>query len=94
MIYSNFSIFLYYNIHQNEKRGNYVIKVCLVYPECYEVARFGIIRKEFSPFGIMYLASSLGWPVVNVQIIPTAVNNNFFDFSEFDLVSLHQFFIL
>lgn len=61
-------------------------KVCLVYPECYEVARFGDIRKEFPPFGVMYLASSLEQQKINVKIIPTTINNNTFDFSEFDLV--------
>lgn len=63
-----------------------MIKTCLVYPECYEAARFGIIRKEFPPFGVMYLASSLEQHGINVQIIPTSNNNHVFDFSEFDLV--------
>lgn len=63
-----------------------MVKACLVYPECYEVARFGTIRKEFPPFGVMYLASSLEKHGVDVQIIPTSVNNNAFNFSEFDLV--------
>lgn len=61
-------------------------KVCLIYPECYEMARFGTTRKEFPPFGIMYLASSLEKQGISVQIIPTSVNNNVFDFREFDLV--------
>ena len=63
-----------------------MVKVCLIYPECYEVARFGSFRKEFPPFGVMYLASALEKHGINVQIIPTSANNNAFDFSEFDLV--------
>lgn len=63
-----------------------MIKVCLVYPECYEVAKFGTKRKEFPPFGVMYLASSLEQHGINVQIIKTSQNHFVLDFSEFDLV--------
>lgn len=61
-------------------------KVCLVYPECYELARFGTVRKEFPPFGVMYLASALEQHGIEVQIVATSTNNNVFDFSSFDLV--------
>ena len=63
-----------------------MIKVCLVYPECYDVAKFGTKRKEFPPFGVMYLTSSLEQHGINVQIIKTSQNHFVLDFSEFDLV--------
>ena len=62
------------------------IKICLVYPECYEIARFGNERKEFPPFGVMYLASSLEQQGFEVKIVPTSIDNHTFDFREFDLV--------
>lgn len=62
------------------------IKICLVYPECYEIARFGNKRKEFPPFGVMYLASSLEQQGFEVKIVPTSIDNYTFDFREFDLV--------
>ncbi len=61
-------------------------KICLVYPECYEVAKFGNKRKEFPPFGVMYLASALEKENYDVKIIATSNDNNCFDFSDFDIV--------
>ncbi len=61
-------------------------KICLVYPECYEVAKFGNKRKEFLPFGVMYLASALEKENYDVKIIATSNDNNCFDFSDFDIV--------
>ena len=61
-------------------------KICLVYPECYEVAKFGNKRKEFPPFGVMYLASALEKENYDVEIVPTSNNNNRFDFTPFDIV--------
>lgn len=61
-------------------------KICLVYPECYEVAKFGNKRKEFPPFGVMYLASALEKENYDVKIIATSNDNNCFDFSDFDMV--------
>lgn len=61
-------------------------KICLVYPECYEVAKFGNKRKEFPPFGVMYLASALEKENYDVKIIATSNDNNCFDFTDFDMV--------
>ena len=61
-------------------------KICLVYPECYEVAKFGNKRKEFPPFGVMYLASALEKENYDVKIIATSNDNNCFDFSDFDMI--------
>ena len=61
-------------------------KICLVYPECYEVAKFGNKRKEFPPFGVMYLASALEKENYDVKIVPTSNDNNSFDFTLFDIV--------
>lgn len=63
-----------------------MVRVCLVYPECYEIARFGSSRKEFPPFGVMYLASALEQHGVDVKIVPTSPHYNTFDFRAFDLV--------
>ena len=61
-------------------------KICLVYPECYEVERFGNKRKELPPFGVMYLAGALEKENYDVKIIATSNDNNSFDFSDFDIV--------
>lgn len=61
-------------------------KICLVYPECYEVAKFGNKRKEFPPFGVMYLASALEKENYDVTITATSNDNNSFNFSDFDMV--------
>lgn len=63
-----------------------MIKVCFVYPECYEIAKFGTMRKEFPPFGVLYLASILEQYGLTVQIIPVSTTNTKLDFSEFNLV--------
>lgn len=56
-------------------------KICLVYPKCYEVAKFGNKRKELPPFGVMYLASALEKENYDVEIVPTSNDNNRFDFT-------------
>ena len=61
-------------------------KICLVYPECYEVERFGNKRKELPPFGVMYLAGALEKENYDVKIVPTSTDNNSFDFTLFDIV--------
>jgi len=33
------------------------MRVLFVYPEAYEIARFGVHRKEFPPFGVLYLGA-------------------------------------
>jgi anaerobic magnesium-protoporphyrin IX monomethyl ester cyclase len=33
------------------------MKVALLYPEVYDMARFKDMRKEFPPFGVLYLAA-------------------------------------
>lgn len=41
----------------HSKHGGIGMKVAFVYPEVYDVARFGKKRKEFPPFGVLYLAT-------------------------------------
>ena len=60
--------------------------VCLVYPECYEMARFGTKRKEFPPFGVMYLASSLEKEGYDVTIKAASLEHHALDFRNYDLV--------
>jgi anaerobic magnesium-protoporphyrin IX monomethyl ester cyclase len=36
-----------------------IVRIALVYPEVYDMARFRESRKEFPPFGVLYLAASL-----------------------------------
>ena len=33
------------------------MKVALIFPEYYEIAHFGVKRKEIPPFGVLYLAA-------------------------------------
>ena len=56
-------------------------KICLVYPKCYEVAKFGNKRKELPPFGVMYLASALEKENYDVEIVPTSNDVLFFKIS-------------
>lgn len=35
------------------------MRVALLYPEVYDMARFREARKEFPPFGVLYLASAI-----------------------------------
>jgi len=62
------------------------MKIALVYPEVYDLARFKEKRKEFPPFGILYLAAIIekdGHEVVIFKINPA---NDSFNFRSFDIV--------
>ena len=62
------------------------MKVALVWPEVLDMARYRELRKEFPPFGVLYLASVLEQhdiEVVLYKLTPTSLS---FDFSEFDAV--------
>ena len=61
-------------------------KIALHYPEVYEVARFGSKRKEFPPFGILYLASfaeNLGF---NVKIIKITNNKYIHNLTDYNII--------
>ena len=62
------------------------MKMIFLYPEYYEIARFGKTRKEYPPFGIMYLAAVAEQMGEIVKIQSVANNNYRFDLSEYDVV--------
>lgn len=62
------------------------MKVVLVYPEVYDLARFEEQRKEFPPFGVLYLAAFLEKNHFNVNIFKISQNNTQCDFRDYDVV--------
>jgi anaerobic magnesium-protoporphyrin IX monomethyl ester cyclase len=64
------------------------MKVALVYPEVYDLARFGEKRKEFPPFGILYLAAVLEQNNYEVVIFKVNQDNMSINFQGFDLVGI------
>lgn len=64
------------------------MKVAFVYPEVYDVARFGEKRKEFPPFGVLYLATVVsaqnGW---GVRIFSVGPKSEMLNLSDFDVVA-------
>lgn len=70
-----------YSIGQSYRKN-----FALVYVQSYEVAHHGNTRKEFPPFGVLYLAAVIrnqGW---KVKIFAIDENNYTHDFSEYDIV--------
>ncbi|WP_346158502.1 B12-binding domain-containing radical SAM protein, partial [Nonomuraea recticatena] len=68
------------------------MKVALLYPEVYDMARFREQRKEFPPFGVLYLAAvteAAGHQVEIHRVAPghTALNLTGFDAVGFSLAS-------
>lgn len=63
------------------------MRVAFVYPEVYDIARFGKKRKEFPPFGVLYLATIVSMQNgMDVRIF--SVDSQIaLDFSEFDTVA-------
>lgn len=62
------------------------IRVALVYPEVYDLARFKENRKEFPPFGVLYLAAILEENNISVKIFKVGTGEEQFDFRDYDLV--------
>jgi hypothetical protein len=51
------------------------MKVALLYPEVYDMARFKEQRREFPPFGVLYLAAVIeqaGYEVAIEKVTPHA----------------------
>lgn len=62
------------------------MKCALVYPEMYEYSKFGTARREFPPFGVLYLASVLEGLGDEVEIYSVDKDVTSFDFTNFDAV--------
>lgn len=62
------------------------MKVALVYPEVYDLAHFKEQRKEFPPFGVLYLAALLEENNIKVSIFKICKSNTQCDFRNYDIV--------
>ncbi len=62
------------------------MKVALIYPDVYEVARYQYSRKEIPPFGVMYIASVLEQLNNEVMIINVCFHDTAKDLQEYDIV--------
>lgn len=62
------------------------MRVALVYPEVFDMARYREGRKEFPPFGVMYLAAMMENRGVEVQVFSVAPDDTIRDFRGFDAV--------
>jgi anaerobic magnesium-protoporphyrin IX monomethyl ester cyclase len=62
------------------------MKVALLYPEVYDMARFKEHRKEFPPFGVLYLAAVIEHAGHEVDIVKVTPSTPALDLSAFDAV--------
>ena len=62
-------------------------KISLLYPEVYEISRYGKARKEFPPFGILYLASVAEHSGFSVKILKISNNNYAKDLRSYNIVA-------
>jgi len=65
---------------------NIPAKVALLYPEVYDLAHFKEKRKEFPPFGVLYLASFLEENNIEVKIFKAVNEDERFDLKDYDVV--------
>lgn len=63
------------------------MKVAIIYPEVYDMARFKEQRKEFPPFGALYLASVIEQQGIEVKILKISPGNTVLDLTSFDAVA-------
>jgi len=63
-----------------------MVNVAFIYPEMYDLARFGEKRKEFPPFGVMYLASTVEKEGENVSIFAVNEKNFILDLRGYDII--------
>jgi anaerobic magnesium-protoporphyrin IX monomethyl ester cyclase len=64
------------------------MRIALIYPEVYDIARFRDKRKEFPPFGVLYLAAQLEIAGYTVSIRKVSPDNNILDLSDYDAVGI------
>ncbi len=62
------------------------MRVALVYPEVLDMARYRERRKEFPPFGVLYIAAALEESGIDVTIFKLEPESLEFDFRAFDAV--------
>jgi radical SAM superfamily enzyme YgiQ (UPF0313 family) len=62
------------------------MKIALLYPEVYDLAHFKDERKEFPPFGVLYLATIAEQIGSNVELFKINNSEQVFDLQEFDIV--------
>lgn len=62
------------------------MKVALVYPEVYDMARFKEGRKEFPPFGVLYLAAVVRQLGIDCAIFKATPDDLTLDLMDFDAV--------
>src|SRR4051794_38502941 len=62
------------------------MKVALVWPEVLDLARYRERRKEFPPFGVLYLAAVLEQHGADVRVFKLTPDQLAFDFRPFDAV--------
>lgn len=61
--------------------------VAIVFPEVYEIARYGEGRKEFPPFGVLYLAAVMESNGIIVKVFKATNETVGFDLREFDCIA-------
>ena len=64
------------------------MNIAFVFPEVYDVARYGKRRKEFPPFGVLYLATIVSQQKgMNVQVFTVESKDTALDLTTFDVVA-------
>jgi anaerobic magnesium-protoporphyrin IX monomethyl ester cyclase len=63
------------------------MRVAMVYPEVYDVAKFERKRKEFPPFGIMYLAAEVERQGVDVKVFSVSPDSFALDLRDYEAVA-------
>jgi len=63
------------------------MKIAVIYPEVMEIARYKTKRKEFPPFGALYIAAALEEHGYIVEIIKLTTDNLIYDFSDYDALA-------
>ena len=63
------------------------MKIALIFPEVYDIARFYGKRKEFPPFGILYLAAVLENNNFEVEVFSVDSDQSVLELENFDVVA-------
>ena len=63
------------------------MNVAVVYPEVYDLARFKEKRREFPPFGVLYLSAVMEQAHHRVRVYKVSAGNEALDLRGFDAVA-------